>query len=79
MGRAVLFYRCIERFADSLHLEMHQYLDVDGSGSHVDCVSSTIGVERLTAATQWLTDHNMKGFLGEIGGGSNGKNFTTSS
>lgn len=51
--------------------EMHQYLDSDGSGSHPECVSSTIGVERLTAATNWLKSNNFKGFLGEIGGGSN--------
>ncbi|KAG8761354.1 hypothetical protein FRC14_004759 [Serendipita sp. 396] len=52
-------------------IEMHQYLDSDGSGTSETCVSSTIGVERLTAATNWLKENNLKGFLGEIGGGSN--------
>ena len=51
--------------------EMHQYLDSDGSGTSPTCVSSTIGAERLQAATQWLQQNNLKGFLGEIGAGSN--------
>lgn len=50
---------------------MHQYLDSDGSGTSATCVSSTIGVERLTAATNWLKSTGLKGFLGEIGAGSN--------
>ena len=50
---------------------MHQYLDSDGSGTSPTCVSSTIGAERLQAATQWLKDNNLKGFLGELGAGSN--------
>lgn len=54
---------------------MHQYLDSDGSGTSEICVSSTIGVERITAATQWLTAHGFKGLLGEIGTGSNGAYF----
>ncbi|PVF96643.1 putative cellulase precursor [Serendipita vermifera] len=52
-------------------IEMHQYLDSDGSGTSPTCVSSTIGVERLQAATAWLKANNLKGFLGEIGAGSN--------
>ncbi|KIY65873.1 glycoside hydrolase family 5 protein [Cylindrobasidium torrendii FP15055 ss-10] len=52
-------------------IEMHQYLDSDGSGTSADCVSSTIGVERLAAATEWLKQTGHKGFLGEIGAGSN--------
>lgn len=50
---------------------MHQYLDSDGSGTSATCVSSTIGAERLAAATAWLKANNKKGFLGEIGAGSN--------
>lgn len=52
-------------------IEMHQYLDSDGSGTSATCVSSTIGAERLAAATSWLQANNLKGFLGEIGAGSN--------
>ena len=54
---------------------MHQYLDSDGSGTSPTCVSPTIGAERLANATQWLQDNNLKGFLGEIGAGSNGMTF----
>ncbi|KAB5588419.1 hypothetical protein CTheo_8140 [Ceratobasidium theobromae] len=52
-------------------IEMHQYLDSDGSGTSGTCVSSTIMAERISAATAWLKANNLKGFLGEVGGGSN--------
>ncbi|KAF6757302.1 glycoside hydrolase [Ephemerocybe angulata] len=52
-------------------IEMHQYLDSDGSGTSPVCVSPTIGVERISDATRWLKEHNLKGFLGELGAGSN--------
>lgn len=51
--------------------EMHQYLDSDGSGTATSCVSSTIGRERITAATQWLKSNNKKGIIGEFAGGNN--------
>ncbi|KAJ7455391.1 endoglucanase [Mycena galericulata] len=56
---------------NNVAIEMHQYLDSDGSGTNGTCVSSTIGAERLQVATQWLQANNLKGFLGEIGAGSN--------
>ncbi|KAF8586781.1 glycoside hydrolase family 5 protein [Ramaria rubella] len=56
---------------NNVAIEMHQYLDSDGSGTNETCVSSTIGVERLADATAWLQANNLKGFLGEIGTGSN--------
>ncbi|RPB03390.1 glycoside hydrolase, partial [Choiromyces venosus 120613-1] len=56
---------------DNIAYEMHQYLDSDGSGTAESCVSSTIGVERLTAATNWLKQNGKKGFIGELGAGSN--------
>ena len=54
---------------------MHQYLDSDGSGTSGTCVSSTIGAERIADATTWLQNNGLKGFLGEIGAGSNGAHF----
>ncbi|KAK0204881.1 glycoside hydrolase superfamily [Desarmillaria ectypa] len=57
--------------AHNTAIEMHQYLDSDGSGTSATCVSSTIGAERLAAATAWLKQAGLKGFLGEIGAGSN--------
>ncbi|KJA19452.1 glycoside hydrolase family 5 protein [Hypholoma sublateritium FD-334 SS-4] len=52
-------------------IEMHQYLDSDGSGTSATCVSSSIGSSRLADATTWLQANNIKGFLGEIGAGNN--------
>ncbi|KAG9051240.1 hypothetical protein FS837_010527 [Tulasnella sp. UAMH 9824] len=57
--------------ANNFAIEMHQYLDSDGSGTSDVCVSSTIGAERIADATTWLKNNNLKGFLGEIGAGSN--------
>ncbi|KAG8907724.1 hypothetical protein FRB99_002520 [Tulasnella sp. 403] len=57
--------------SNNFAIEMHQYLDTDGSGTDPNCVSSTIGADRISAATQWLKDNGYKGFLGEIGAGSN--------
>ncbi|KAF7561060.1 hypothetical protein G7046_g3063 [Stylonectria norvegica] len=51
--------------------EMHQYLDSDGSGTSEACVSSTIGKERIQAATKWLKDNKKKGIIGEMAGGAN--------
>lgn len=56
---------------DLLVYEMHQYLDSDGSGTSSTCVSSTIGAERVAAATTWLKDNNKKGIIGEFAGGVN--------
>ena len=55
---------------DSVHnfaFEVHQYLDADGSGTHAGAVSATIGVERLTAITQWAEATGNHLFLGEVG------------
>lgn len=56
---------------NNVAIEMHQYLDSDGSGTNATCVSSTIGASRIADATAWLQANNLKGFLGEIGAGSN--------
>ena len=47
--------------------EVHQYLDSDGSGTHPGATSATIGVERLTAITQWAEATGNHLFLGEVG------------
>ncbi|KAF9639404.1 putative glycoside hydrolase family 5 protein [Lasiodiplodia theobromae] len=56
---------------DKLIYQMHQYLDSDSSGTNEACVSTTIGKERLEAATNWLKENNKKGLLGEFAGGNN--------
>lgn len=50
---------------------MHQYLDSDGSGTSDQCVSSTIGSQRLAAATAWLVANKKLAILGEFAGGAN--------
>ncbi|KAI0974902.1 glycoside hydrolase family 5 protein [Xylaria arbuscula] len=57
--------------ADKLIYEMHQYLDSDNSGTSDVCVSTTIGVERLVGATEWLRENGKLGILGEFAGGAN--------
>jgi len=57
---------------NNIAIEMHQYLNSDGSGATSECVSSTAGADRLQVATQWLKDNNLKGFLGELGAGNDG-------
>jgi endoglucanase len=51
--------------------EVHQYLDGDSSGTSANCVSATIGAERLQAFTAWLRSNGYRGFLGEFAGGAN--------
>lgn len=55
---------------DPLHnflFEVHQYLDLDSSGTSPSVVSPTIGVERLTEITNWARSTGNKLFLGEFG------------
>lgn len=56
---------------DKLVYEMHQYLDSDSSGTSVNCVSTTIGVERVISATNWLRANGKIGIIGEFAGGAN--------
>ncbi|KAF7294516.1 CBM1 domain-containing protein [Mycena kentingensis (nom. inval.)] len=70
-GNAAAFAGGIKDPNNNWAVQMHQYLDSDGSGTNPTCVSSTIGAERLAAATAWLKQTGFKGFLGEIGAGSN--------
>lgn len=57
--------------SNNLVYQMHQYLDSDGSGTSATCVSSTIGSERLVAATNWLRQNGKVGIIGEFAGGVN--------
>lgn len=51
--------------------EVHQYLNSDSSGASDQCVSSTIGSQRLARFVNWLRVNGKKGFLGELAGGRN--------
>ncbi|WP_369935610.1 glycoside hydrolase family 5 protein [Xanthomonas tesorieronis] len=61
----------IEDPVENLMFEVHQYLDQDYSGTSADCVSATIGSEKLQGFTAWLRANGYKGFLGEFGASSN--------
>jgi endoglucanase len=56
--------------------EMHQYLDSDNSGTHDPCVSTSVGVDRVSSATNWLKQNNKLGVLGEFAGGANSQCMT---
>jgi aryl-phospho-beta-D-glucosidase BglC (GH1 family) len=62
--------------SNNFAFEVHQYLDSDGSGTHSSVVSTTIGVERLTAITQWAEATGNKLFLGEFGVASDPTSLT---
>ncbi len=47
--------------------EVHQYLDSDGSGTHQNVVSNTIGSQRLADITTWAENTGHRLFLGEFG------------
>jgi endoglucanase len=54
--------------ANNWAIEMHQYMDSDGSGTHATINNNDpmTGVERLQDATQWLEQNHLRGFLGEF-------------
>ncbi|WP_369935612.1 glycoside hydrolase family 5 protein [Xanthomonas tesorieronis] len=52
-------------------IEVHQYLDIDSSGTSATCVSGSIGAERLVRFTDWLRETGHIGFLGEFGAADN--------
>jgi endoglucanase len=56
---------------DNFVFEMHLYLDTDSSGTHADCKSATVGSERVTKVTEWLTTNKVRGFIGEFAVGEN--------
>ena len=47
--------------------EAHLYLDTDASGKGTECVSETIGAERLQPFVSWLKQNARRGYLGELG------------
>jgi endoglucanase len=54
--------------ANNYAYDVHQYLDDNGSGTSPTIAGNdpTIGVQRLTAFTNWLKANNRRGFLGEF-------------
>ena len=50
--------------------EAHLYFDGNSSGTSPECVSETIGAERLQPFARWLTENHKLGFVGEFGAGT---------
>lgn len=57
--------------ADNVVFEAHQYLDGNSGGGSDQCVSKTIGSERMEPFVKWLRANGKKGILGEFAGGNN--------
>src|SRR5262249_6928184 len=53
---------------NNVAFDMHQYFNSSGSGGDATINNNDpmTGVQRLTAATQWLKTNHLKGFLGEF-------------
>ena len=51
--------------------EIHQYFDVDFSGTHATCQDGDIGEQSLKGVTDWLGRIGKKGFLAEFGATTN--------
>jgi endoglucanase len=60
--------------ANNYVIEIHQYLD-NGSGTADTVISPTIGVERLTAVTEWARANGMHLYLGETGVANNAESL----
>jgi len=56
--------------AHNFAFDVHQYLDSNGSGTHPAVVSTSVGVERLEAITNWAEATGNHLFLGEFGVGT---------
>ncbi|KAJ3502578.1 hypothetical protein NLJ89_g8820 [Agrocybe chaxingu] len=50
-------------------LDIHEYLDIDFSGSHDECAQP--GPSNLAALTAWLKKNKLKAIISEFGGGNN--------
>ncbi|PFH48300.1 glycoside hydrolase family 5 protein [Amanita thiersii Skay4041] len=55
-------------------IDVHEYLDIDFSGSHSECTQP--GPSNLASLTTWLRDNNLKAVLSEFGGANNANCFT---
>lgn len=56
--------------------EVHQYLDSGGTGRSDAVASATVGVDRLTAVTDWARTNGYKLYLGETGVGDDTLSLT---
>lgn len=57
-------------------IDIHEYLDVDFSGSHKECVNSF--QDELGPLTDWLRQYNLKAMITEFGGDNNTQVYSKS-
>ncbi|KAI0876402.1 glycoside hydrolase family 5 protein [Hypoxylon argillaceum] len=55
--------------ANNTAIDIHEYLDVDYSGQHAECVNDA--ATNLADLTAWLKTNNLKAFITEFGGANN--------
>lgn len=53
--------------ANNYAFEVHQYLDIDSSGTHATCEGAGAAIDAIGRMTDWLKKNNQRGFLGEFG------------
>lgn len=56
---------------DNWIYEVHQYLDVDSSGTHDTCPNTETGSKAIASFTAWLDEHGKRAMLGEFGAANN--------
>ena len=60
----------------NLIFDVHQYLDMDGSGTHTSCVTNHID-DAFSPLATWLRQNNRVALLSETGGGSDDSSCLT--
>jgi endoglucanase len=75
-GNAAVLGNGIKDPGNNFAFEVHQYLDADGSGTHWGVVSTQVGVQRLSAITDWARETHHRLFLGEFGVANNPPSLT---
>lgn len=63
------FMHLLKDPAKNLAIDIHEYLDVDFSGGHAECVSKA-SIE-LAPLTAWLKENKLKAMITEFGGANN--------
>lgn len=54
--------------AENFAFEVHQYVDLDNTGTHAECSNSQAGVSALRPVTQWMRQNKHQAILSEFGG-----------
>jgi len=69
-GSAAQIQNSLVDSANNFAVEVHQYFDSDGSGTHPTVISATIAAEYMAATICWARLAGIKLWLGEFGAGN---------